>query len=145
MKKQRFTIGAVLFWCVMAISSVAWCGDNGNGTVTVNGLVWLKDAGCLGYMNWDNAMARAKSLAHGQCGLSDNSKIGDWRLPSTEGLKAIYSAKSQFKNVQASYYWSSSTFAGNAPNAWYVSMVNGYVNVDFKGNYGDVWPVRAGQ
>lgn len=145
MKKQRFTIGAVLFWCVLAISGAAWCGDNGNGTVTVNGLVWLKDAGCLGGMNWDSAMTRAKNLAHGQCGLTDNSKPGDWRLPTTNELKTIYPAKSQFKAVQAGHYWSSSTHAGYTSNAWIVGMSFGRVYFVGKGNYYYVWPVRGGQ
>jgi len=145
MKKQRLAIGAVLFWSVMAVSGAAWCGDNGNGTVTVNGQVWLKDAECLGKMNWYDAMTRPGTLAHGQCGLTDNSKAGDWRLPSIDELKTIYSAKSQFRNVPADYYWSSSTRAYITCNAWYVSMSNGNVANDFKYNINYVWPVRAGQ
>jgi len=145
MKKQRLTIGVVVFWCVMALSGAAWCGDNGDGTVTVNGLVWLKDAGCYGRMNWNDAMSRPKTLAHGQCGLSDKSKIGDWRLPTIDELKAIYSAKNQFKAVQANAYWSSSTYAYYTDNAWVVYMHVGNVGYDGKDFYNYVWPVRGGQ
>jgi hypothetical protein len=145
MKKQRFTIGGVVFWCVMALSGAAWCGDNGDGTVTVNGLVWLKDAGCLGYMNWNSAIARPKRLAHGQCDLTDNSKPGDWRLPTVDELKAVYPYKGQFRAVQASNYWSSSTYAGGPTSAWNVSMNYGNVGNDSKRNGFYVWPVRGGQ
>lgn len=145
MKKQKFTIGAVLFWCVLAVSGAAWCGDNGDGTVTVNGLVWLKDAGCLGYMNWDSAIARPKSLAHGQCNLTDNSKPGDWRLPTVDELKAVYPYKGQFQAVQAGGYWSSSTYTGRRPGAWQVDMGIGLVFSGNKDYDHYVWPVRAGQ
>lgn len=145
MKRQRLAIGAVLFWCILVLSGAAWCGNNGNGTVTVNGLIWLEDAGCLGWGKWDSAMSRPKSLAHGQCGLSDNSKAGDWRLPTVDELKAIYSAKSQFKNVQANVYWSSSTYAGGTAYAWVVYMGSGYVGYGLKGGNEYVWPVRSGQ
>jgi hypothetical protein len=142
---KKLVIGVMVICSLMVSSGAAWCGDNGNGTVTVNGLVWLKDAGCLGRMNWDSAMARPKTLAHGQCGLTDNSKLGDWRLPTVDELKAIYSAKSQFKAVQASAYWSSSTYAGGSSSAWVVLMLNCYADGLLKGYTFYVWPVRGGR
>jgi hypothetical protein len=56
--------------------------DCGNGTVTdtVTGLVWLRDATCLGQADWATANTVAASLEHGDCGLSDGSRAGDWRL-----------------------------------------------------------------
>jgi hypothetical protein len=56
--------------------------DCGNGTVTdtVTGLVWLRDATCLGQADWAGANTMAATLAHGDCGLSDRSRAGDWRL-----------------------------------------------------------------
>jgi hypothetical protein len=69
------------------------CFDNseryincGNGTVTdtVTGLIWLKDAGCLGTGSWSAANGAAAALANGQCGLTDNSSAGDWRLPTMD-------------------------------------------------------------
>jgi len=143
MKKRKFTIGAVMFWCVLAVSGAAWCGDN--GTLTINGLVWLKDAGCLGWENWDYAMSRPKSLAHGQCGLSDNSKAGDWRLPTVEELRDVYPYKEQFMAVQTGEYWSSSIPAGNAADAWIVHMSNGNVLRGLKGSGSYVLPVRGEQ
>lgn len=35
---KRTAIGMVAFWCFMAVSGAAWCGDNMNGTVTLSGL-----------------------------------------------------------------------------------------------------------
>jgi hypothetical protein len=66
--------------------------DNGDGTVTdnQNGLIWLKKANCSGRkMTWEKAMQWAAKLAHGQCGLSDGSKAGDWRLPTRDEWEAM--------------------------------------------------------
>jgi hypothetical protein len=56
--------------------------DCGNGTVTdtVTGLIWLRDASCLGQADWATANTIATHLKHGTCGLSDGSRAGDWRL-----------------------------------------------------------------
>jgi hypothetical protein len=58
--------------------------DCGNGTVTdtVSGLVWLKNPGCFGAMNFADANNTAVTLHTGQCGLTDASSAGDWRLPT---------------------------------------------------------------
>jgi hypothetical protein len=68
--------------------------DCGNGTVTDNrtGLVWLKDANCFagGAPWWDALDAVANladlpstsSAAAFDCGLSDGSSPGEWRLPT---------------------------------------------------------------
>jgi len=69
------------------------CFDNtnryvncGNGTVTDThtGLTWLQDAGCLGSSTWAKAKQAAAGLEHGQCGLTDGSRAGDWRLPTND-------------------------------------------------------------
>ena len=121
------------------------CFDNtnryvncGNGTVTDTGtgLTWLQDAGCLGSLNWAEANQAAAVLESGQCGLTDGSKPGDWRLPSNaEWLAMVDAAKnhpqlqctnpaltddsgsrcfgdgsgSSFSNVVSGGYWSSTT------------------------------------
>ena len=56
----------------------------GNGTVTdtVTGLIWLQDAACLGVADWVAANQAAAALKHGDCGLTDGSSPGDWRLPT---------------------------------------------------------------
>ena len=67
------------------------CFDNanryvncGNGTVTdtVTGLIWLQNANCFGVQNYATANQAAAGLADGQCGLTDGSSAGDWRLPT---------------------------------------------------------------
>ena len=60
--------------------------DCGNGTVTdqVTGLIWLKNAACLGFWDFAGAHQAAATLQAGQCGLSDNSAAGDWRLPTSD-------------------------------------------------------------
>ena len=59
--------------------------DCGNGTVTdgVTGLVWLKNANCTS-ANWKAANDFAAALVSGQCGLTDNSSAGQWRLPTVQ-------------------------------------------------------------
>ena len=62
--------------------------DNGNGTVTDNitGLIWLKNANCFGSRTWNHALADANGLNSGDCGLTDGSSAGDWRLPNYNEL-----------------------------------------------------------
>ncbi len=109
--------------------------DNCNGTVTDNrsGLIWLKNANCFGEQDWGTAMQSAANLANGQCGLSDGSTSGVWRLPTTGQWKAMvdksYSTPAlsnaegtgqwtegdPFSGVQLFNYWSYATFV----NRWY--------------------------
>jgi len=62
--------------------------DCGNGTVTdtQTGLIWLKNADCLAHSGttFQNANSMATSLASGQCGLTDGSAAGSWRLPTQQ-------------------------------------------------------------
>ncbi len=62
--------------------------DCGDGTIkdTETGLYWLKDANCFGTKTWADANKEAAELAHGQCGLTDGSLPGDWRLPTLEAV-----------------------------------------------------------
>jgi serine/threonine protein kinase len=138
--------------------------DNGNGTVTDNrtGLIWLKNANCFGQQDWETAMQSAAKLADGQCGLSDDSKAGDWRLPTKEELKAMLDDRYRFpalsnaegkdkwkegdafSGVQTSGNWSSSTGANYTTSAWYVNLNFGVVSSNNKTLTNYVWPVRGG-
>ena len=71
--------------------------DCGNGTVTdtVTGLIWTKDAGCIPPTNFAGVHAAAASLEHGKCGLTDNSRPGDWRIPSQAEWVATVAAAFQ--------------------------------------------------
>jgi len=129
--------------------------DNGNGTVTDNltGLIWLKNANCFGMRLWDSALYDCNGLHSGQCGLTDGSQAGDWRLPNRFELESLLDLENipalptghPFINVQPSVYWSSTTGAYYFILAWYVDMLGGGVARDGKVSDGYVWPVRGGQ
>lgn len=141
---NRLLIG-VMVWCALvAASNEAWC--NGDGTERVNNMIVLKDAGCLGEMSWYDAMARVKTLANGQCGLTDKSKAGDWRLPTIDELRALSVARGQFTNVQlklSSYYWSSTTDTKYPQCAWYLGFRSYYSSYGGKDVPFYAWAVRT--
>lgn len=134
--------------------------NNNNGTATDNltGLIWLLDADCFGAQAWADALNSANTLNSGECGLSDGSQEGDWRLPNRKESRSLsdYSqsfptlpAGHPFLNVQTSEfsdYWTATTYAANTDQAFLVDYwtAGGTVNADFKANSHYVWPVRAG-
>ena len=142
---------------------VAWPNprftDNHDGTVTDNltGLIWLKNADCFGTRTWNNALSDCNGLSNGDCGLTDSSIAGDWRLPQLRELISLIDASNYapalplghpFTNVYADVgvsYWTSTTFAGDTDNAWYVIMGKGVVARTLHSNLLYVWPVRGGQ
>ena len=117
--------------------------DNGNGTVTdtLTGLVWMKQANCIN-QPWAAAITAVQALASGQCGLSDGSKAGDWRMPNRKELQSladrahnnmadyvdetftstttgITTQSAIFTNfVSLQFYWTSTTNAANVGEAW---------------------------
>jgi len=136
-----------------------WTGtrftDNKDGTVTDNltGLIWLKNANCFGSRIWANALSDCNGLNDGECGLTDGSTAGEWRLPNLNELRSLDDTSQSspclpsghpFTNVQSYYYWSSTTYESSTNGAWDVYMVNGYVDPSNKGNFSYVWPVRSG-
>jgi hypothetical protein len=108
---------------------------NGDGTVTDNltGLIWLEDANCAAaMMDWEDALGFANTLfdgsvAHngGDCGLSDGSAVGAWRLPNVRELQSLvhygvsapavpntagtgkWTEGDPFSGVQLALYWPS--------------------------------------
>ena len=142
--------------------------DNENGTVTDNltGLIWLKNANCFGVRHWDEAITDCNVLADGQCGLTDGSSGGDWRLPNLRELFSLLDHKfyepalsnsagtgqwtlgDPFINlvtpINSSLYWSSTTYAKGSDAAFYVNLYHG--GVDGSGKLGLIffWPVRGG-
>ncbi len=119
--------------------------DHGDGTLTdtVTGLVWLKKADCLSG-DWNATVAAAHALASGQCGLSDGSGAGAWRMPNrkemasladralnnqadffdtawTSGDAGVPSAAAVFDQfITLQYYWTSTSDASDTSAAWTV-------------------------
>ncbi len=129
--------------------------DNGNGAVTDNltGLIWLKNANCFGTLkSWYDALNFANSLTSGQCGLSDGSAAGAWRLPTLLELESLVDlsrtspalpAGHPFTSVQAEY-WSSTS--PSYYNTWLLYTATGVLQTASpSGAFGFVWPVRGGQ
>ena len=130
--------------------------DNEDGTVRDNltGLTWVKNANCFGQKTWSEALSDCIGLGDGQCGLTDGSQAGGWRLPSVKELQSLvdYGNNSPalpaghfFTNIDSlNLYWSSTTLNGSAAHVWCVGMIGGNVFSVGKGEYGYVWPVRGG-
>lgn len=138
--------------------------DNGNGTVTdnLNGLIWLKKADCPGIVpSWHDALAACNNLASGDCGLSDDSVPGDWRMPNIKELRSLihygftgpavpdtngtgqWSEGDPFSGV-GTWYWSSNTNVANVNYAWTVAMHDGSLDYRNKTVGLAVWSVRGG-
>jgi len=141
--------------------------DNGNGTVTdrLTNLIWLKNANCfpiseLG-ITWQQALEAANTLhdtgtpsTTDDCGLSDGSVAGDWRLPNVKELQSLIDfghispalpTGHPFLNVASPFYWSSTTLVASQLYAWLVRPVTGDTVGDFKDRPYLVWPVRGGK
>jgi len=134
--------------------------DNGNGTVsdTLTGLVWLKNANCVGInpKPWAFALGSANNLSSGTCGLTDGSVAGEWRLPNRKELLSLINRQqvdnsvwlnaSGFSGVQPGIYWTSSTSAQSGYYAWCVDMKESKTSL-FHKVYSSfyVWPVRDGR
>jgi len=137
---------------------VAWAAagrftDNVNGTITdtLTGLIWLQNANCTeilggvdkssGHLSWADALTWSNNLASGSCGLNDGSTAGDWRLPNIEELESLVDlqqynpalpAGHPFGNVHTGGYWSSSTSAGIAADAWTLLIDDGFAAYNSK-------------
>lgn len=138
--------------------------DCGNGTVTdtVTGLIWQLDANCAGMqVGYEAANDAAAALADGQCGLTDGSRPGDWRLATKEEWEAMldpscptpkivgngpsggcYVDNPWASGVQSTFYWSSTTYAIDTTIAWQANLPVGIPAVSFKTNRSIAWAVR---
>jgi hypothetical protein len=133
--------------------------DNGDGTVTDNltALIWTKDANCPGLGTWTAALDYCNALSAGTCGLSDGSKVGDWRLPNVRELQSLVDYANHdpalptghpFTNVQyvpGLFYWSSTTRAFATGSAWMVNFRYGGVDDNVFSGVSHACCVRDGQ
>ncbi len=140
--------------------------DNGNGTVTdtVTGLVWLKLANCI-QGSWSSALTVVSQLANGQCGLTDGSAAGSWRMPNRNEMLSLQDRMENnhadffdqtylnmdgtvfqsaiFNNmIPLQYYWTSTTDAANNSEAWTVYSCDFGVYDTPKSNTGYSMAVR---
>ncbi|MFO1427562.1 MAG: DUF1566 domain-containing protein [Steroidobacteraceae bacterium] len=116
-------------------TAVARFSDNLDGTITdrLTGLVWLRDAGCLAATQWSGALQAANQLASGQCGLSDGSSAGQWRLPNVVELESLVDISRSAPALPAGHpfigaaasYWSSTTYYGDVGSAWVLRLADG--------------------
>jgi hypothetical protein len=128
--------------------------DNGDGTVMdkQTGLVWLKNANCFGTRIWSDAITDSNGLNSGECGLTDGTIEGDWRLPNRFELESLLDLGNNspalptghpFTGVQFYYYWSSTTHV-YTDHVWLVTIYDGGVNFYIKtSSHFHVWPVRS--
>jgi hypothetical protein len=117
--------------------------DNGDGTVTdnVTGLMWQQAVPAT-KSAWADAVAYCQALT-----LAGH---GDWRLPSMIELASIvdYGRENPsidptcFPSTPASWFWSSSLFAGSSSSAWSVYFSSGGVSDNVVSNTLSVRCVR---
>jgi hypothetical protein len=98
------------------------------------GLMWVYDASANGTASWGQAKEHCAQLAY--------AGHQDWFLPDRDQLQALHSWQACFRNVQSTWYWSSTPY--HLHYAW-------YVNVAFDTVYGTprndlywIWPCREG-
>ena len=143
--------------------------QNGTVTDTVTGLIWLQQADCLPSAQWVAANQAAAGLKDGDCGLTDGSSPGDWRLPSADEWTATIASAiacigphgpslmndagtscqavgpSSFAGVAADLYWSSSTYKFSSGIDAAIAFLDlGDVGSGLKTPIWRVWPVRGG-
>jgi|APHig6443717817_1056837.scaffolds.fasta_scaffold33079_3 hypothetical protein len=138
---MKTKIMALVAICLLVTATAGWAKtDNGDGTVTDGNLVWLKDANCFGELDWYAAVEKVKGLSSGSCKLSDKSRAGQWRLPTTTEMVARYADKSGFKSIKE-YYWTSTELKTEL--VYNMDMFRGYGAAYPKTKKFHVWPVRA--
>ena len=121
-KWRSGSVGSYIYPAQIAVdvyNTNSYCGHSDWYLPTINDLTSLLNDGAINPADW---------LMYG------SGTIGS---PACDGAC--------FANVQANYYWSSSTYASDTNTAWLVSFYNGDVGADGKTSGYYVWPVRLAQ
>jgi hypothetical protein len=131
--------------------------NNGDGTVThsLTGLTWkrctqgLSGANCATgnviAMTWRAALVSAVS--------DRTAGYADWRLPNKKELESIVEScgsspainQTMFPATPGSYFWTSTSYATDPTNAWYVNFNVGQSSDYFKSTTFTARLVRGGQ
>ncbi len=140
------------------------CGD-GSVKDNLTGLLWLENANCFGFIGWADASMETARLSDGQCGLTDGSSPGDWRLPTLAEWQAIVDQATTngcaapffpdtlgtgccgvdpcaVTGVESSNYHSSTTYTPNPFLNWRGRVGSGVTSPVSKPTGAYVWPVR---
>lgn len=135
------TIGTLIFCFLIMPATTTWSAtDNGDGTVTAEGLIWLKDATCIDRMTYADATSAVKRLKSGDCGLRDGSRAGDWRLPEEYDLRFRMGDTQAFKVVYSFYWTCTPSVFGNAHMIVGMGAGGAKPGVDTQRLY--VWAIR---
>jgi len=117
-------------------------------TDNLTGLMWPRNGNLPnGTRVWNAAIDFANDLT--LCGYSD------WRLPNVNELESLVNADvpgtatwlttQGFINMQSSFYWSSTNYAGGTNDVWIVDIGNGLVGATIRiATFVYAWPVRSG-
>lgn len=118
-------------------------------TDNLTGLMWARNDNANGRIfggTWEQSLEVANTLE--LCGSTD------WRMPNRKELLSLvnYGAGNlglellnNGFNVPLNFYWSSSSVAGNAAEAWVLILINGVMSPRAKSEGNRFLPVRAGQ
>jgi len=118
--------------------------DNGNGTIRDNltGLLWTKDAGCMGDTTWEETQEGASTIGDGDCGLTDGSEPGNWAVANINVLKSLVdhgnnspalAAGHPFAGIEpTTALWSSTTADSDSTHAFILDLENGEVIINPK-------------
>lgn len=121
-------------------------------TDRLTGLMWMREPGSLGAVDWGTALSLSNNLS--LCGFSD------WRLSNVREIESLthsgvgdgvaYLNSQGFSGVQSAYYWTSTSglivnkFIKR--NAWSISMGDGALHTSSPKVMSQLlWPVRGGQ
>ena len=155
MKKKIFGIALLGFLSTLNAGVIS---QNGIAKDSATGLMWQdepytqaeetaydKDTNNGKVGNWNYAKTYCENLTLGG--------FSDWRLPNIYELTTLIDNTKSSKpyvingieNIASSSYWSSTIYASDSSNTWFVNFYGGLNNAGYKTNSKYVRCVRAGQ